>query len=128
MSFYDRFVGAKTDTGIIAVNKIVESNKSLGKDIFDSVTKLVASNEHISRAEIEARDRVDIALKDYLRMQDTIGDLYDKVIKLQGILDKIKVPYNKNISKVETYEDHDIVNHKHIFQIRLEIDKEEMRR
>ena len=125
MSFYDRFNSGKTDTGVIAANKIAESNKKLGQDILNSVTKLVTSNEYISRAEIEARDRVDIALKDYLRMKNAIKELHDKVSRLQDILDKIKVPYDKNISKVDTYEDHDIVNRKHIYKIRLEIDEEE---
>ena len=66
---------------IIAANITARSNKELGKKL-----------EDISKNEIKSKDRVDIALEEYLTMRKRIETLESKISRMSKLVIQLGIP------------------------------------
>lgn len=114
-------------------NAIIQSNREL----CERITSIQGDNyiRHrdncdLIKSEIRARDRVDISLEEYDRMQDTMTALRMENERLRTILEKIEVPLDKPIipGSIQTMYCQDPTNFKRKFRIEFEIDEKEFRK
>lgn len=87
-------------------------------------------NCDLIKSEIQARNRVDISLEEYDRMQDTIVALRMDNDRLRTILEKIEVPLDKPIipGSIQTMYTESPVSLTRKFRIEFEIDEMEFRK
>ena len=106
---------------VIGANMIAQSNRDLGNVIAESNREHGRKLEEISKAEIKARDRVDITLEEYESMKNQIKWLDYEVHRLQSIFEKIQVPYELDIipDSIETTYCTDHLNFRKIFNVRF---------
>ena len=115
---------------LIGADMIAQSNRELGDNIIRSNREFCEKMKVISEAEIKSKDRVDISLEEYKRMENTISSLSHEVKRLRDILDRIEVPLDMDIviDNIQTYWCDDAVNHRHLFKVEFAIDNRELRK
>ena len=118
-----------TDNIAIGANNIARSNRQLGDDIWRANIQLSNTLQNISDADIKARDRVNITLKEYEDMKDKISSLSYEVNRLRNILERIEAPLDKKIvpNSIRNYWIDDIRDFKRKFIVEFEIEHGDLR-
>lgn len=108
----------------LGTNEIAESNRRLGDSVIQANRELGNKLASISEADIESRNRVDIALKEYEFMKQQIIDLQLEICRLQDILKKIDVPLDINIipDSIRTLWMDDYSGFRKKFRVEFEVD------
>ena len=101
----------------------------MGDDIWRANIQLSNTLQNISDADIKARDRVNITLKEYEDMKDKISSLSYEVNRLRNILERIEAPLDKKIvpNSIRNYWIDDIRDFKRKFIVEFEIEHGDLR-
>lgn len=78
---------------------IIQDNNEAARKVAASNDRLAATLRENSEREVAARDRVDITLTEYLKLQKDIADLSEENRYLKSLCGKIGLPYNVPILK-----------------------------
>lgn len=122
MGIISSLIGA--DNIVIGANNIAKSNRELANDIWRSNINLCDTLKDISDVDINARDRVNITLKEYEEMKNKISSLTYEVGRIRDILERIEAPVDKKIipNSIRSYWRDDPRNLKRKFMIEFEIE------
>lgn len=108
-----------------AANRIAQSNEQLGRDIRQSNKELADRMSENSRAEIKARDRVDISLDEYEHLKKTIESLKSDNAKFRALFDRIKFPIDREIipESIRVEWSRDPINRRRRWYITFDVDE-----
>ena len=114
------FFGRKSK--IMLVNAIANS-EGIARRLEQSHKELGDKMEAISKADIKARDRVDISLEEYERLKKENDDLAEENQKLHNVLAMLQLPDIERIdfNRVQQKCVYDIDSMKNVCHIRFEL-------
>ena len=111
---------------IMSADRIAESNERLGRDIRQANKELADRMSENYRAEIKARDRVDIPLDTYEKLMRSLEYAKNENMTLWNIFNKLGVPadvIHKIIpDRIRTEQCHDHMRFKNRYRIEFEVE------
>ena len=92
--------------------------------VADAIFKLGETLEANSKADIEARDRVDISRNEYEFMKSRISSLEESKRYLEKLLHKIEFPFDKNVNpeSIRMRTNKDVRFHKTSYILEFDVD------